>query len=436
MGLGGSVPLRGGSVEKALVRGSAGVGGCQAWYAVEPAGYVCAGDTSSVDPKDPVVVALAADAPKTGSPWPFEYGESLGAPRYAHVPTEAEQRHDEWDLDEHLKQVARARTGETVEQLAGVDLSPPEATRWGAPPDPAGLLELGQFVRADRNRVAPGSTVAYTRTFEFGGRTFVITHDHAYVPKDRLKPYPRSSFHGVELGGDVTLPLAFFRADARPKYRRGPDGVLAPTGETWPRLASVGLTGEEVKDEAGKRTFLETKEAGAWVLDGDVTVARAEPPPPWIEAMTSGRRTWIDVSVFGGTLVAYEGERPVFATLVSPGRGGVPKKGQNPLTTASTPVGVFRIDGKFVTATMVSSTNDLLIHTEVEYVQNFHGPHALHAAYWHDDWGERKSGGCVNLSPLDAQRLFTWTEPQVPEGWYALRATEELGHATVVVVEP
>ena len=57
-------------------------------------------------------------------------------------------------------------------------------------------------------------------------------------------------------------------------------------------------------------------------------------------------------------------------------------------------------------STMVSSTNDLLVHTEVQYVQNFHGPHALHAAYWHDDWGEKKSGGCINLSPRDAQRLF------------------------------
>ena len=83
---------------------------------------------------------------------------------------------------------------------------------------------------------------------------------------------------------------------------------------------------------------------------------------------------------------------------------------------------------------MVSSTNDLLVHTEVQYVQNFHGPHALHGAYWHDAWGETKSGGCVNLAPLDAQRLFAWTEPSLPEGWYGQRSVAELGPATVVVV--
>ena len=85
---------------------------------------------------------------------------------------------------------------------------------------------------------------------------------------------------------------------------------------------------------------------------------------------------------------------------------------------------------------MVSSTNDLLVHTEVPWVMNFHGPHALHAAYWHDDWGEKKSGGCVNLSPMDALRLFSWTDPPMPEGWYGVRSTEEMGPATVVVVEP
>ena len=65
---------------------------------------------------------------------------------------------------------------------------------------------------------------------------------------------------------------------------------------------------------------------------------------------------------------------------------------------------------------------------------NFHGPHALHAAYWHDAWGELKSGGCVNLSPIDAKRIFEWTEPALPPGWHGQRSTRDLGRATVVVV--
>ncbi len=46
-----------------------------------------------------------------------------------------------------------------------------------------------------------------------------------------MRPYPRSTFHGVELGGDVTLPIAFFRRTERPKYKKGDDGELTKTGE-------------------------------------------------------------------------------------------------------------------------------------------------------------------------------------------------------------
>src|SRR6185369_3542380 len=103
--------------------------------------------------------------------------------------------------------------------------------------------------------------------------------------------------------------------------------------------------------------------------------------------------------------------------LISPGRGLLPKNGIPETETAATPLGNFRIDGKFLTATMVSSFNEKILHSEVQFVQNFHGPHSLHAAYWHDAWGEPKSGGCVNLSAMDAKWLFAWSEPELPEGW-------------------
>jgi hypothetical protein len=430
LGLGGSVAVRGGSLAKARVTGSGGA--CKAWYAVEPAGYVCAGDAATTDPKDPVVAELARDAPQTDSPWPYDYAESLGAPRYRHVPSAEEQQHEEWDFREHETLLTQARAGDAVPKLAGVDLSPAAPTRWGVSPDPAMIPEASPLVREARKWIANGSTVAMARSFDLGGRTFFVTHDHAIVPKDRLKPYPRSEFRGVELGRDVTLPLAFFRKKDQPKYRRSADGSFAPTGESWPRLAWVGLTGEEAKD--GNRRFFATREAGIWLAEREASIVRTAEAPKIVRDMTSGRRTWLDVSVLEGTLVAYEADQPVFATLISPGRGGVPQQGKDPLETASTPTGTFRVDGKFVTATMVSSTNDDFVHTEVQYVQNFHGPHALHGAYWHDAWGEPKSGGCINLSPLDAQRLFAWSEPPMPKDWYGMRSVKEMGPATIVVV--
>jgi hypothetical protein len=40
----------------------------------------------------------------------------------------------------------------------------------------------------------------------------------------------------------------------------------------------------------------------------------------------------------------------------------------------------------------------------------------------------------VNLSPIDAHRVFKWTEPAVPEGWHAVISGEEHGEGTVVIV--
>ncbi|MEP7124184.1 MAG: L,D-transpeptidase, partial [Byssovorax sp.] len=336
LSLGGSAPLRGGSVESARVVGGAG---CTAWYAIEPRGFVCAGDTASVDADDPVVRALAADAPKIDSPWPYEYAESMGAPRYAHLPTLAEQRSTEWDLDAHRKRITAARAGEAVDKsLIGVDLAPAGA------PMPA-LFTFSPLVREARAFVAPGSTVAYTRAFDDGDRAFLLAHDKALIPRDRVRPYPRSTFHGVEIGGDVALPIAFFRRIDRPKYRKGDDGAFAATGESWPRLAWVGLTGAQ--ETSGKQVFLATKEAGLFVLESDASVVRQASPPPGRPdpSSGSGRRTWLDISVLDGWLVAYEGMTPVFATLIAPGRGGVPYGDRDPLETASTPTGTFRVDG-------------------------------------------------------------------------------------------
>src|SRR5688500_9778844 len=53
----------------------------------------------------------------------------------------------------------------------------------------------------------------------------------------------------------------------------------------------------------------------------------------------------------------------------------------------------------------------------VPWVLLFQGHNALHGAYWHDRFGNRKSHGCVNLAPLDARWVFDWAGPTLPRGW-------------------
>ena len=446
VGLGGSVALKGGSLAASQVGGAPGSAasggrGCTGWYAIEPSGFVCTGDLASVDPADTLTSWLIDNAGNADSPWPFEYAESLGTPRYTRLPTPAEMRQTEWDLEKHVANMAKARDAKSPEEIAQIDkdLVGVDLTYAGVPAPE--MPEVTVFVRVSSKSTALGSTVAWVRQFdvtypngEFGltKRTWLLTSDHALVPKDRVRPYPRSQFQGVMLSDDVKLPLAFFRKTPRPKYKREADGTMKPTGDTWPAKGHTMVTGEEVV--VGADRYLVTREPGIFAKADDAVVAAIATPPSDKIREATGRGTWLDVSVLGGWLVAYEKTKPVFATLISPGRGGIPYPGIDPLATASTPLGNFRVDGKFLWASMVSSTNKDLVHSEVQYVQNFHGPHALHGAYWHDVFGEPKSGGCINLSPIDSKWIFEFTEPALPPGWHGLRSTDQAGYATIVAV--
>ncbi len=372
------------------------------------------------------------------SPWPYDYGESTGTPVYPIIPPKHQQRRNESALEAHLANVRDARTVKTNAEKVAIHPALDEVDVQLTRREPPVLLPLGPRGRTNKSKVVRGSTIGFVDTFDADGRSWLLTWDRGIVPRDRVKLYPKSEFHGVAITGDVKLPIAFFREE-KPRFRRTADGAIEPVeGEVWKRQSWVGATEEQIEHE-GKR-YIVTRDNGLLASVDDVSLARrSHYIPPRIQNQKEGRRTWIDVSILGGWLVAYEYNRPVYATMISPGRGGVPKHGVDPLETASTPVGRFRITGKFVTATMVSNASKDIVHDEVMYTQNFSGPYALHGAYWHDNWGKPKSGGCVNLAPIDARRLFAWTEPELPTSWHAVQlvtgyegALAEYENATLV----
>jgi hypothetical protein len=305
--------------------------------------------------------------------------------------------------------------------------------------DPFHLVQLPRTVHEGRDRLLPMSTVAYSSELDVGGRQYLLAADMTWVPKDRVKPYPQVTFRGVELGKDVNLPLAFIRGKDRPQYVRAQDGSMATNGKQFARLSHVELSGESLK--VGDDEYLKLKSREIYIKKSDAVVPTPRQQTPWGTRVGSddttghpkgGRATWLETSVWGGWLIAYEGNRPVFTTMVSPGRGGTPVPGKDPIETASTPTGTFPITGKFATATMEAPGE--FIHSDVPWTQNFSGPHALHGAYWHDDWGTLKSGGCVNVSPLDGRWLYTFTEPEVPEGWHGVRWLPKEHPASLLVV--
>lgn len=365
--------------------------GCRgAWYAIAPRGYVCVDDArATLDSEHPLVSGLAGLAPDLTRPWPHRYAESLELTRLAALA------------------------------------SRPLAAR---------ALKDGQL------RFPRHSTVAWTQEATEHGRSYLLADDLWWVPRERVRDYPRVTFHGVHLGREARLPLAFFRAHDRPRFVRGPSGELQASLPPFARLSWVELSGRR-ETHAGV-TYLETKEPGVFVREHDAVLPELAEQTPWGTSLAGasdagwgalGRRTWIEVSILGGWLIAYEDRQPVFVTLVSPGLGGPAQPGRELLATSSTPVGTFKINGKFATATMVSRSGR--INAAVPWAQNFSGPYALHAAYWHDAWGEPQSGGCINVSPLDGRWLFyEFSEPRMPNGWHGVRWLPELEPSTTLVI--
>jgi len=148
--------------------------------------------------------------------------------------------------------------------------------------------------------------------------------------------------------------------------------------------------------------------------------------PSWAK---EGRR-WVDVSILEQSLVAYEGTKPVYVTLVSTGADGL----GDPKKTHSTIQGVFLVHTKHVTVTMDGDeAGDEFDLRDVPFVQYFTEGYAIHAAYWHDDFGTPRSHGCINLAPLDAAWLFSFTTPDVPDAWHAALSLKK---GTVVYTHP
>jgi lipoprotein-anchoring transpeptidase ErfK/SrfK len=122
----------------------------------------------------------------------------------------------------------------------------------------------------------------------------------------------------------------------------------------------------------------------------------------------------IVVDVNAQTMACYEDNTEVFFTRIS---SGAKWNAQGEVVDVwETPVGSFPIWRKLVSLHMSGGTTgggwDL---PAIGWVSLFVGSGvAVHATYWHNNFGEPMSNGCVNARPEDAKWVFRWTQPSVP----------------------
>ncbi|HWA78499.1 MAG TPA: L,D-transpeptidase [Polyangiaceae bacterium] len=428
------------------------------WYAVRPFGFVCVGPDVTLKLDHPVARAIQIE-PDRSKPMPYKYAFLRAiAPNYMRVPTKEEQERYEMRLERHLRNWKKFRDKWDVLEVGANDV-PLDANGQAAGPPPeqprpmdqnerfggSGDDQVPSWLQGERripnlsSFKVPGYAVISNRIKRHGGvallgsfvgpesaqgRRFAVTTDARLIPADKLKPDSGSPFHGLDLK-KIGLPVGFARAKDAHFHRL--EGGRFEEAERLSFRQMVPLSGNVRM--VGSTRWVETRD-GRWLLSEDLgTVAKPSTLPAWVKKNTK----WIDISIVNQTLTLWEGDLPVYATLVSTGRDGLGEPGK----TLSTPQGIFRVFQKHITTTMDSDVADHEFELrDVPWVMYFKGGYALHAAYWHDDFGRPRSHGCVNLAPIDARYVFLWSTPSVPEHWQATYAGESTEPGTTINIHP
>ncbi len=349
--------------------------GCDGgWYPIRPRGFVCAGTVATIDLGHPTLTAMAI-RPKMDAPLPYTYARAVRDTTLYEVDPARESR-------VRALGELRAKSGMAV------------VGSWGASDDQGKTLRLA-----------------------------MMTDGH-FVAAEDLEAAQPSRFEGAPLDDATKLPLAFVvKRGVRAWSLDGEDAQKEKTLEYHARLPLSGrfrtVHGVEFWATADDR----------WVRQKDVTLVRErhEFPP-----FATDDQKWIDVSVVTGTLVAYEGKKPVFATLVSVGRDrlGAPE------STAITQRGEFEVVGKHVTLAGrdPNSLEDGIAIHDAPWVLELASGQFLLGAYWHDRFGIEHGPGNIELSPADAAWLFRWTDPELPENWHGVTEKPRARKPTMVNV--
>lgn len=453
------------------------------WHQLETGGYACASRGLVVDSKRPYA-SHDPKPPRMDSPFPYDwaYVRKWNTPMWWRAPTPEEYRAT-------LERQAILESERTGEPLPGEE--PPAGDGGGdgagedgvdepgseagtpavddggddggaddsdvTPPEPAEPEEPEEPVKLPLSPSHPwlekGYFVSLGDELRENGRGYWRTARGGVVEKANAYTYEPKDYAGALLTEDMSFPVGFVMAKNGTKLvELGDDDQLHATGKTLDKRTFLDL-GEEV--EINGRTYFTVQplppgegegegdapgpdsngeaETGTEVDLGPQLLVKADViRTPDLQPMPQGLEPWdrwIDVDITKQMLVAYEGPRPVYVTLVSTG-----KKGTNE-EPFETPVGRYRIYSKQVTSNMdgTTATDGNYAIQDVPWVMYFEGSYALHGAFWHRSFGYVRSHGCVNLGPTDARWLFMWTTPFLPEGWHGVKTSDDNPGTTVVI---
>lgn len=159
-------------------------------------------------------------------------------------------------------------------------------------------------------------------------------------------------------------------------------------GINWPLIAQINGISNPDHIYAGQELTIPALNGQGGVIDMGIL----NPGPG---ATTSvGKQIVVDLS--DSRVYAYQDGQILRNVLVSTGLPGTP-----------TVQGDYQVYRKFVAQTMSGPGYHL---PDVPWVMYFYQGYAVHGTYWHNNFGQPMSHGCVNLPTPEAEWFFGWAE--------------------------
>ncbi|RLD09077.1 MAG: hypothetical protein DRI65_00215 [Chloroflexota bacterium] len=118
----------------------------------------------------------------------------------------------------------------------------------------------------------------------------------------------------------------------------------------------------------------------------------------------------VDVTPSRQTLSCFEEGREVYFCRISSGKEPYPTKLSSPDSAG------FNIWRKLHSIQMAAGSSEAgWMIPGIGWTSLFQGTGvAIHSTYWHNNFGEPSSHGCINAAPDDAKWIFRWTSPITP----------------------
>jgi hypothetical protein len=379
-------------------------------------------EPKATEPKATEPKATAGDAAKDGgTSLPSVDDDDSAPPKADANKSDAKSDANKSDANKSDATKSDATKSDATKSDAKADAKPDATKSDATKPEPeAPVAPIALPLKPEKSWLERGFYISVGEKIAEEGRTWWHTARGGYVDVTHAYKYDAKDHAGIPLTEGATFPFGFVMVDTTKVFDLQADGKMTAVG-TLEKRAFVDL--DEEIEVAGK-TYMTTVD-GHMIRKADLRMADPQPLPKGLQPW----ERWVDVSLEKQILVAYEGERPVFTSLVSTGKKG---SADEPFVT---PTGRWRIRSKHISTTMdgnTASDGNYSIQ-DVPWTMFFEGSYALHGAFWHQGFGRPRSHGCVNLGPSAARWLFYWTTPFLPEGWHGVHAHAGSPGTTVVV---